>query len=210
MIGTDLMAKSTPNRASDIDATDDAMGNPRFEYRVWGRHAKAQRRLAKLADHETQERINDCYLLTDDSTWNAKVRDNRLKLKRLVAERKGFERWVSGNYYASDEAPAPFDELCDELDLERVRSKGSYNLTAAIDGLDPELGIRAVFVTKRRRRYRIGPLRAEVTDIVIKETQESLTTLAIEGENLGELIALRKELGLKSEPNVPVHQAIAA
>lgn len=204
--------KSPANAVAADDTVDavDALGNPRFEYRVWGRHAKAQRKLAKLADNETREQVDDCYLLTDDDAWNVKVRGNTLKLKRLVAERKGFERWVSGTYHPDDELPAPFEELCEELDLDRVRSKGSYSLSTAIDELDPELGVTAVFVAKRRRRYDIGLLRAEVTEIVIKDTKESLTTLAIEGENLGELIELRKQLGLKREPNVPVHQAIAA
>jgi len=198
--GTDLMAQKP--------TSDETMGKPRFEYRVWGDHTRAQRKLAKLADGETVERVNDCYLVTDDLSWNAKIRNNRLKLKRLVAERKGFERWVSGQYRSNDEPPAPFDQLSDELDLDRVRAKGSYDLSDAVDGLDPDLGVQVVFVAKRRRRYRVGDLKAEVTDISIVQTKQSMTTLAIEGDNLDDLVALRKKLGLKREPNTPVHQAI--
>ena len=33
-------------------------------------------------------------------------------------------------------------------------------------------------------------------------------TLAIEGENLDDLVSLRKKLGLRDQPNVAVHEAI--
>lgn len=183
-------------------------GDGRFEYRVWGKHKKARRRLAELADEEIRERVDDCYLLTDDPSWNAKVRDDTLKLKHLVAEDKGFEHWASGTYRSSDDTPSPFDDLYEELDLDRVRSKKPYNLKQAVESLDPKSGIRAVFVSKQRRRYRIGDIRAEVTDVKVKETGEKLTTLVIEGDNLKDLVALRKQLGLKGEPNTPVHLAI--
>ena len=59
-----------------------------------------------------------------------------------------------------------------------------------------------------RRRYRIGDIRAEVTDIEILETGDVLRTLSFEGDSLEDLVALRKELGVKNEPNLAVHQAI--
>lgn len=189
---------------------DEKTGKARFEYRVWGKHGKARSLLAELADESSSEQVDDCYLLVDDPSWNAKVRNNTLKIKQLVAEDKGFERWVSGKFRSSDDAPSPFDELYDQLDLDRVRGKGSYDLADAIARLDPAGDVRAVFVTKQRRRYRVGGLRAEVTDVEIAETGEVLRTLAIEGEDLDELVALRKKLGLRGEPNTPVHRAIEA
>lgn len=183
-------------------------GAARFEYRVWGKHRKACRRLRELALEETEEHVEDCYLLVDDPSWNAKVRDNALKVKRLVAEDKGFERWAARKHRSSETAPSPFDVLFDELGLERLQHDEPYDLAEAVDGLDPELNVRAIFVMKRRHRYRVGSLRAEVTDIEISETNEVLRTLAIEGDDLDELVALRKELGLRGEQNTPVHQAI--
>lgn len=187
---------------------DQGSRNSRFEYRVWGKHTGACRLLAKLADEETRERVDDCYLLIDDPSWNAKVRDDTLKVKELITENKGFERWASSKHQSSDDAPSPFDELYEHLDLDRVRDSKSFNLLDAVAALDPDLGVRAVFVTKRRRRYRIGSLKAEVTNIKITETGESLRTVAIEGDDLDELVALRKKLGLRDEPNIPVHQAL--
>ncbi len=181
--------------------------NARFEYRVWGKHAKARRILRQMASQESEEYVEDCYLLVDDPTWNAKVRGNGLKVKQLIDEDLGFERWVARKQRVPD-AASPFDGLFDDLDLELLRSAGAKELAAAIDDLDPDLGVRAVLVVKHRVRYRIGALRAEVADIEVEETSEVLRTLAIEGDDLGELVALRKKLGLRKEPNTPVHQAI--
>ena len=187
---------------------DDDESNARYEYRVWGEYREVRKLLRKIADTESREEVDDCYLVVDDPTWNAKVRNNTLKIKQLIAERKGFERWSSAKHRSSDSAPSPFDDLYEDLDLDRLRTKKKYTIERALEGLDPESGVRAIFVSKQRRRYTVGDLRAEVTDVEIIESGEMLRTLSIEGDDLRELVKLRKKLGLKGEENTPVHQAI--
>ncbi len=188
--------------------TSDEPTNARFEYRVWGKHRKARKLLSQMATTTTRERVDDCYLLTADSSWNAKIRDSTLKVKRLIAEDKGFERWASGKHHSSESAPSPFDTLFDDLNLDRPQQGKSYDLERAVAELSPSAGVRAVFVVKDRLRYRIGQLRAEVTDVRVRGSKKVLRTLSIEGDDLDELVALRKTLGLADEPNNPVHQAI--
>jgi hypothetical protein len=180
----------------------------RFEYRVWGDHRQARKRLAKLADEQLSETVDDCYLLGDDSSWNAKIRDNTLKVKQLVAQRKGFEQWTSDRHQSIDTVPTPFDLIFEQLGLDRPQRGEDYDLPMEIAALGPDAGVRAVFVTKRRRRYRVGALRAESTEITIHELGEVLHTLSIEGDDLGELAALRKRLGLRGEENLAVHNAL--
>lgn len=180
----------------------------RYEYRVWGDHREARKLLRKLAESETREEVEDCYLLVDDPRFNAKIRDNTLKVKELVDERKGFEQWTRDKHESNKSIPAPLDDLFEDIDLKRLRKKKKFDIVDAIDGLDPDDGVRPMFVTKRRRRYVVGNLRAEVTDIDIAETDETLRTISIEGDDLDELKKLRKVLGLKGENNTPVHQAI--
>ena len=180
----------------------------RYEYRVWGEHRQARKRLAKLADEQLSETVDDCYLLVDDSSWNAKIRDNTLKIKQLVAERKGFEQWTSDRHRSVDTVPTPFDLLFEQLGLDRPQRGEEYDLPREIAALGPSAGVRAVFVTKERRRYRVGGLRAEATDITIHELGGTLHTLSIEGDDLGELAALRKRLGLRGEENISVHNAL--
>jgi len=180
----------------------------RYEYRVWGKHRKARKLLEKLASDVTEERVKDCYLLVDDATWNAKVRNNTLKIKQLISEDKGFERWSADRPDSADNAPSPFDGLYEQLRLDRPQRGKKYDIHDAVERLDPDDDTQIVFVVKNRRRYTIGKLRAEVTDIEIIETKEVLRTLQIEGEDLDDLVALRKKLGLRDQPNVAVHEAI--
>lgn len=178
-----------------------------YEYRVWGEYPKARKMLAKMASNVTREQYDDCYLLVDDMAFNAKVRDRSMKVKQLVSEKRGFESWTSDWYKKADGVPAPFDELFAELRLDRGKSK-SFDLEKAASKLEDDVA-RVVFVTKDRRRYRIGQLRAEVTDVEIDGSDEALRTLAIEGSDLDALVALRKELGLKNVPNMAMHVAIS-
>ena len=180
----------------------------RYEYRVWGKHPKARKMLEKLASDVTKERVKDCYLLVEDSTWNAKVRNNTLKVKQLVSEDKGFERWSRDRPESAEDTPSPFDDLYERLRLDRPQRGKSYDLYDAVASLDEDPDTQVVFVVKDRRRYTIGKLRAEVTDIEVTETSEVMHTLAIEGENLDDLVSLRKKLGLRDQPNVAVHEVI--
>jgi len=180
----------------------------RYEYRVWGAQRKARKLLAKLATEQATEQVNDCYLLVDDPSWNAKIRDNTLKIKQLVAERKGFEQWTSDRHRTAGSVPSPFDTIFEQLGLDRPQRGEEYDLFEEIGALGPDAGVRAVFVAKERRRYRIGDLRAEATDIRIRETGEVLYTLSIEGDDLEQLAALRKRLGLRNEDNIAVHNAL--
>lgn len=180
----------------------------RYEYRVWGKHKKARKLLDSIGTDKTIEVINDCYFLGDDPDWNAKVRNSTLKLKRLVAEERGFEQWTSDWYRKSEKTPAPFDELFDDLHLGRLSRGKKFSIKKAVKGLDDDHVARPVFVTKDRVRYRVGALRAEVTDIRVNDTGEELHTIAIVGDDLDELAALRKQLGIKKSDNVAVHLAI--
>ena len=75
----------------------------RYELRVWGKHRRPRRLLAELASESTIERVKDCYLLVDDPSWNAKIRDNTLKIKQLIAARKGFEQWTSDRHRSAED-----------------------------------------------------------------------------------------------------------
>ncbi len=184
------------------------MTQKRYEFRVWGRNRKARKILAQLASDEKREQVEDCYLLVDDPSWNAKIRGNRLKIKQLKSERKGFERWSSGYHRSSDSVPSPFDTIFEDLRLDRPLRGKPYDLAKAIRKLGPNRSFKPVFLTKERRLYQIGELQAEVTDIIIDETGDVLQTLSIEGDDLDELVALRKKLQLRDKPKIAVHQAV--
>jgi hypothetical protein len=180
----------------------------RFEYRVWGRQRRARKVLAAGADHQLFEQVDDCYLLVDDSSWNAKIRNNTLEIKRLVSERKGFEQWASEHHRTARTVPMPFDRIFEHLRLGHSEPGQEDDLSVRIATFEPTADIRPVFVTKHRRRYRLGALRAESTDLTIHESGDVLHTLSIEGESLDELVALRRRLGLRGDANIAIHNAL--
>ena len=182
----------------------------RYEYRVWGKNRSARKQLESLSTHTVKESVNDCYLIVDDTSWNAKVRRNTLKVKQLVEHDDGFQRWARDRHRTAKSTPTPFDEIFEQLNLDRPQRGKSYDLRRAVKGLDPASGVRTVFVTKKRTRYSIGRLDAEVTAILLRDSGEVLHTLLIEGDDLDELTALRKRLGLHGDPNIGVHEAIEA
>ena len=168
-------------RGTTVGDMGTSQRRPRYEFRVWGEHRRAHRQLATLAELERQERLDDCYLLVGDRTFNAKIRRNRLKIKRLIGVRHGFQRWVSSH-----------------TDLT------SWPLLP----LDTSDGVRPVFVTKHRRRFRFGSVRAEAAEVDVLGRPGLLRTLAIEGKDLDELVRLRSTLGLAHVPNVALHLAV--
>ena len=181
----------------------------RYEFRVWGRQRRARRRLARMGEVVRDHVVTDCYLLGDDADWNVKVRKNTLKLKRRLGDRRGFERWVSERYRSPRDVPDPFEAVFTELDRAR-RDRSGRSLRAAASALGSVQGRGVVPVRKHRRRYRVGGSVAEATDIVMIDSGETYSTLAIEGGDLEELTELRKALGLQRQPNVALHEMIAA
>lgn len=169
----------------------------RYEFRVWGDRTEAGQRLSSVADSEREELIEDWYLLIDDRACSLKVRRSRLKVKRLVEERFGFQRW-SSNWHSlkvlgSDEP---------EFDLARNPVDGLE--AVGVPGQDLATTLRPVLVTKHRTRFRCGSVRAEIADLQVDGHPGSLCTVAIEGRDLVDLLHLRSALGIDLVPNVAV------
>jgi hypothetical protein len=183
-----------------------AVPRSRYEFRVWGHQDEAHRRLLSLADSSSEKHFKDCYLLIDDPTCNLKIRRNRLKVKRLVEERFGFQRWSTDWHKVTTEA-APHSGGAQAAPGGAVRTE-SAGLGDVVEELHPAADLRPLFVTKHRMRFRFGSMRAEVTDLEVGQNGERLCTTAIEGRDLLDLIRLRSSLGLDLVPNVAVHLAL--
>lgn len=181
-----------------------------FEFRVWGSHDAARHALAGCSEKRSFERVEDCYLLVDEFTWNAKIRKEGLKIKRLVSVVDGFEQWAADRHRCDETAPSPFRTVLDRLRSARAECGTSYGSAGLLASLGRDAGVLAVFVSKNRRKFRVGDLRAEATDITVRETGKVLSTMSIQGADLDELRALREYLGLRAEENLAVHRALYA
>jgi len=182
----------------------------KYEFRVWDPKRKVSRQLATMAEFDYGERLHDCYLLVADKSYNAKIRRNRIKIKRLVGEQAGFQCWSSKWLSSPNDAPKPFGRLLSELhSLRPVPDDFERELTRILRGLRLEKGVRPVFVTKRRRRFYLGSMKAETAEIKVRGHKSSRSTVAIEGSDLNDLIHLRSGLGLTKVPNLAFHLAIS-
>lgn len=173
---------------------------------MWGHQDGVVRRLWDLADSTSEKHFEDCYLLTTDPTCNLKIRRNRLKIKRLVEERLGFQHWSTRWHRLVD--PTARRVGNGEGGQRPAPASGFGGLGHGADSLAPISGVRPIFVVKHRLRFRFGSVRAEVADFEVGGRAEPLYTTAIEGRDLGELVRLRSALGLDRVPNVAVHLAI--
>lgn len=188
----------------DLDDSD-----ARYEFRVWGEQSSACETLASLAEREIERSFDDLYLLNGDPARSIKVRAGNVKVKCLEDERLGFQRWSTTWFRSPDEAPAPLGPVLADLQRCDPGSEDYRSLIADV-GSRPEIGDRwrPILVTKIRRRFRFGSIRAETTDVEIDGQSESLVTVAIEGPDLLDLVELREHLGLGDMPNLALHLAV--
>lgn len=184
-----------------------------YEFRVWGKKKDAVKKLVKIADDEISERLDDWYLLEDDPSKNIKIRNGRLKIKRLQGQKKGFEHWTARWYRSADEAPARYGLLlANVFRLSAGQDDFGSVLEQAAAETNKELKEssrwRPLLVTKHRRRFTVGSTVAEATEVKIAGRSGRLKTLAIEGPNLADLVDLRATLKLTGLDNVALHMVL--
>lgn len=181
----------------------------RYEFRVWGQREEVAKRLSVLAESEQRHRLEDRYLLVGDTACNIKIRENRLKVKRLINVRSGFQWWSSVWLRDAPGGAQSLERVLDGLGPDQRLPRSDQRVLArAIGGLQRSDRIRAVTVTKRRRRFRLGSVKAESSIVRIAGRPDRLRTVAIEGRNLDDLVHLRSSLGLGHLPNLALHLAV--
>ncbi len=188
---------------------EQATSKRRYEFRVWGDRTDASRQLARLAGDHDRQHLRDCYLLDGNPARNTKIRDSRVKVKYLVDERLGFQRWSSVWHAPTDGGRRPSDRLLGEIRRIAPESDDYQDAVAeAVEVFGADDRPSVVFVTKHRRRFAIGSMKAESTKVTVDGNPRSMHTLAIEGPDLDELVGLRAELGLAHVPNLALHLAV--
>jgi exopolyphosphatase/guanosine-5'-triphosphate,3'-diphosphate pyrophosphatase len=160
---------------------------PRWEWRTFGDAVAAP--AARLAG-ATPDAVNDSdeiYLVSRDGKDTVKVRDGLFDVKRLEeVDDHGLERW------------RPVLKRPSTLTMEDVRIVGdALGLT----------DLRAIAVHKHRRRFTIDGCAAELTDVRVEGA--SSRTFAIESEDPGAVVRVRRDLGLDGHPNVSYPRALA-
>ena len=176
---------------------------PRWEWRTFGESfGESDDRFALLEAGSVQE-SDELYLLSPAADTNVKVRNLLMDIKALEqVNPDGLEQWkpvmkgafpmpaavVTSVFKALGVAPPPL-------------ARPDYTLEQFITELvEPTQRLRAVEVSKKRARYKVGGCMAEMTEVVAdgKRTR----TVAIESEDPAQVIATVRELKLDRFENI--------
>ena len=176
---------------------------PRFEFRVFGDALPVERTAleAQAAEAGDEEARTDTYFVAPGCTDRSlKLRGGKLDLKVLRDVREGLELWEPS---AAAAFPVAAERLRDDL----LGPAGiRLDLPAAPVGRDLLLALargapdtRVATVEKRRRRYRLDGVAAEVTRLRVDGRRAE--TVAVEEAELDRALAAVVTLGLSEKRN---------
>jgi hypothetical protein len=193
------------------DSRDDGA---RWELRTWNPREEQRELLRSMGTASDERTVVDRYLLGNEQRCSAKFRGGTLSVKRFLEHAEGFERWTP-----AWEARGPI-----ETDLVRrlFSELGVARMPAGLDGMILPMSAGAI-ETHMENLPGVGwaELTKQRVDIELPSALGELTlvdfggdaqewSLAIEGTDLGVLVAIRAELGLDGADNVAMHRAAGA
>ena len=177
---------------------------PRWEWRSFGEDLRDVGSIFGPVPPDRVQDSDEIYLLSVGGTDAVKVRDGLMDVKHLLrVNDDGLEQWVPVM-----KAPFPLSAADVGAVLVALRgavpshlSRASYGLRELLaEVVGQDSGILAVEVHKTRQRYVIDDCWAELTEVLVGEA--STHTIAIEAEDASHVIAMVREVGLASRPNV--------
>ena len=172
----------------------------RFEFRIFRRRLGAEARiLAACAGAGPVEAGLDRYVVLPSPDLGLKVSGGALELKRRLRSRDRLELWHPQARLPLPMAAAEIEAL---LGLEARPGRKAVVLAdaSAVAAWFTRVQHRAVVaMRKRRRRYFVAGVRAEIGEIAWSGGR--LETLAVEGPCPGKVAALVARLGLGHLPN---------
>jgi exopolyphosphatase/guanosine-5'-triphosphate,3'-diphosphate pyrophosphatase len=185
---------------------------PRWEWRAFGDAVDA---LEPVLDDVAPDRVHESdevYLLSVDGTDAVKVRDELMDVKHLVrVSDEGLEQWVPVMKAAFPLSVADVGAALGALrvDIPASLPRDAYTFPELLAELvDPNPGLLAVEVHKRRERYTIGGCLAELTEV--RTANASTRTFAIESEDADLVLAAVRAVGMAPRPNVSFARGLKA
>ena len=176
---------------------------PRWEWRTFGEHfGDADAPLSQLTPERVQE-SDEVYLLSLDSDASVKIRDGLMDVKHLEhVNENGLEQWRPIMKTGFPISAADAREVLSTLGADASAvARPSYTLKQLLKELvQAGPNLRAVDVHKRRERHTLGGCTSEIT--TVRVDRRSTRTIAIESEDAARVIAVVRDLGLGSYPNV--------
>ena len=181
----------------------------RWEWRTFGDgFGTADERLRDVAPQRIHE-SDELYLLSLNGSDTVKVRDGLLDIKHLVqVSHDGLERWMP---VMKAEFPLAAGDMNALLTALGVAIPSPPHAASTPDALvaelvDPDPGLMAVSVHKRRRRFTLDGCMVELTDVITDNGDTR--TLAVESEDAQRVLATVRSLGLDRHANLSYPRAL--
>jgi exopolyphosphatase/guanosine-5'-triphosphate,3'-diphosphate pyrophosphatase len=176
---------------------------PRWEWRTFGESLGLAGDLLSSQEPQRTQESDEMYLLSEESDASVKIRDGLMDVKRLEAvNADGLEQWrpvLKGAFplEAGDvrTVMTALGMSADEVGWD------SYTLDELLAELvQPNRGLTAVQVRKKRSHYLVSGARAEVSEV--KAGPKSARTVAVESEDPALVTAAMQKLLVTDLPNV--------
>jgi len=185
------------------DTDKDAV--PRYEFRAFARcFERSAGRLRKLSRCDSIEEITDIYLVSAGAwQYNVKIRENQLSIKKLLENRDGLELWrpwlnLDFPAAAADLGKHVLRSLALEISELRRTEMSQEEFLKDVVAPHPQITIGQVF--KRRFRFLLNNCPVEAVEIVVNGA--TIQSMAVEGQDPGDVLEIRDMLGLQVYENL--------
>jgi len=178
---------------------------PRYEYRVWGENLAALEARIEEDGHNGQLRksVETYVVAPSNPAVNPKIRGGKLDVKVLVQVHEGLEQWEPRFKAAfpllAEAVRCSFFPLLG-LDAPELQRDEYTREQLLEDVVRPHPELMIARIGKRRRGFTIDGCLAEIATVDFAD--RSLQTVAIEGVDAAEVIAVGGRIGLVAHENV--------
>ena len=176
----------------------------RYEFRVWAETLKDPgTQLQRLAAADRLEASEETYLISAATDrCNAKIRDDLLDVKLLIASDRGLEQWKPSLKIGFPlESSVISTQVFPKLELETpYLSKLHYQMDEFLDlFVSAQPSIPLVPVYKTRQRFTLSTCRAELSNVTINNVSQE--TMAVESDDPDAVLQLIRQLGIGDMAN---------
>ena len=175
---------------------------PRWEWRTFAdSFGEADRRFRELPPGQLNE-SDELYLLSPSCDASVKIRDGLMDIKALEqVDANGLEQWRPVLKAGFPLPAAEMEKVCAELRVAPLPPRDAYALEFMQAALTrPSRGVRAVPIHKKRQRYTVGEVLAEVTELAADGRKTR--SVALEFEDPARVWSAVRELGLERFENL--------
>jgi exopolyphosphatase / guanosine-5'-triphosphate,3'-diphosphate pyrophosphatase len=179
----------------------------RWEWRTFGEQFGGAEELLGSIEPERIVESDETYLISAEGVDAVKLRDGLVDVKHLEqVDENGLELWKPVMKSPLPISPADARAVLAALRVSAPLDRDTYDLADLASVAGAAVGVVAVH--KTRRHYTFGGCMAELTDL--RTGDRSTRTIVIESEEPRRVIAVVRELGLGSRPNVSVPRQLRA